>query len=102
MEGLTGFIVFDKGLRSFFHLSITELSPEGLLPVGTWNKENKANFTRKVVESTIIQDSTLANKTFIVTSILVKYNNMVDCYNYLITDNYNIIIKLNNKQIIII
>ena len=76
MEGLTGFIVFDKGLRSFFHLSITELGPGGLLPVGTWNKENKANFTRKVVDAPLIQDSSLANKTVIVTSILVSSNSI--------------------------
>ena len=72
MEGLTGFIVFDNGLRSFFHLSITELTPEGLQPVGTWNKNDKANFTRIVIEQPFIQDTSLANKTFIVTSILVK------------------------------
>ena len=42
MDGLTGFI---QGLRSFFHLSVIELSNDGLAVVGSWNPNDGANFT---------------------------------------------------------
>ena len=80
MEGLTGFVVFDQGLRTFFDLAITELTSEGLIVVGRWNKDNKANFTRKVVEVPFTFDSSLINKTFIVTSIMVKALHSVELH----------------------
>ena len=72
MEGLTGFIKFDpQGLRTFFHLSVLELSPEGLQVVGLWNPIDRANFTRMPVESPEEPESTLRNKTLRVSSKLV-------------------------------
>lgn len=72
MEGLTGFIKFDsQGLRTFFHLSVMELSADGLIEVGTWNPSDGANFTRAPIESVAYLEESLVNRTLIVSSKLV-------------------------------
>ncbi|XP_032790934.2 glutamate receptor ionotropic, kainate 2 [Daphnia magna] len=72
MEGLTGFIKFDtQGYRTFFYLSILELTPEGLTAVSSWNPIDGANVTRPTVtEATTLLDDNLINKTLIVSSKL--------------------------------
>ena len=73
MEGLTGFMKFDsQGLRTFFHLYITELSVDGMTVVGTWNPNDGANFTRAPTEAPMMLGESLTNKTLIVTSKLVR------------------------------
>lgn len=76
MEGLTGFIKFDtQGYRTFFYLSILELTPEGLTAVSSWNPIDGANVTRPTVtEATTLLDDNLINKTLIVSSKLVSYS----------------------------
>ncbi|XP_057367560.1 glutamate receptor ionotropic, kainate 2-like [Daphnia carinata] len=72
MEGLTGLIKFDtQGYRTFFYLSIMELTPDGLTTVSSWNPIDGANVTRPTVtDATVISDDHLINKTFIVSSKL--------------------------------
>ena len=73
LEGLTGFIKFDsQGYRTFFYLSILELSPEGLITVSSWNPIEGANFTRAASsEQPVLLDDSLVNRTLIVSSKLV-------------------------------
>lgn len=75
MEGLTGFIKFDtQGYRTFFHLNILELTPEGLTSVSSWNPIDGANITRPAsTEATPLLADSLVNKTLIVSSKLVGY-----------------------------
>lgn len=79
MEGLTGFIKFDtQGYRTFFHLNILELTPEGLTTVSSWNPIDGANFTRPpTTEATLILDENLANRTLIVSSKLVLFSSVL-------------------------
>lgn len=74
MEGLTGFIKFDtQGYRTFFYLSVLELTSDGLTTVTTWSPNDRANFTRTVVtETATLLDDSLVNKTLIVSSKLVS------------------------------
>ena len=75
MEGLTGFIKFDsQGLRTFFHLNVLELSTNGLIVVGTWNPSDGANFTRVPISSPPQLEESLANRTLIVSSKLVRFD----------------------------
>jgi len=70
INGLTGRIKFDEnGLRSQFNLQVIEMQAEGLVPVGTWNSLDGANFTRQHPGSDSQSDS-LFNKTLVVSSIL--------------------------------
>lgn len=74
MEGLTGFIKFDpQGLRTYFHLNVVELSPEGLGVVGVWNPTDGLNSTRIAVETLDIPSSSLRNRTLRVSSKLVRF-----------------------------
>lgn len=74
MTGLTGIIKFDhQGFRSDFILDIIELNnKDGLKKIGTWNSTKGINFTRSYgdVYTQIVEN--LQNKTFIVTTILVR------------------------------
>lgn len=79
MEGLTGFIKFDtQGYRSFFHLAVLELTPEGLVPVSTWNPMVGSNITRPLPppETPNYLDENLVNRTLIVSSKLVDLANI--------------------------
>ena len=72
MEGLTGFIKFDsQGLRTFFHLSVLELSHDGLVVVGTWNPSDGANFTRAPTDFVSHDEGSMVNRTLIISSKLV-------------------------------
>ena len=73
LEGLTGHISFDSGgFRSNFTLDIVELKKEGLVKVGTWNKELGSNFTRNYTESYLENVANLENQTLKITTILVR------------------------------
>jgi ionotropic glutamate receptor len=86
MTGLTGIIKFDnQGFRSDFILDIIELNTkDGLKKIGSWNSTKGINFTRSYGEIyTQIVDS-LHNKTFIVTTILVrKYEKNLKHFTYI-------------------
>lgn len=75
MVGLSGVIKFDnQGFRSDFVLDIIELnSKDGLQNIGSWNSTEGINFTRSYrdVYNQIVDN--LHNKTFIVTTILVRF-----------------------------
>lgn len=74
MKGLTGVIKFDhQGFRSDFVLDVIELSREGLKKIGTWNSSEGVNFTRTYGEAYTQIVEIIQNKTFIVTTILVKF-----------------------------
>lgn len=73
MKGLTGVIKFDhQGFRSDFVLDIIELSKDGLKRIGTWNSTEGVNFTRSYGEVYTQIVEILQNKTFVVTTILVR------------------------------
>jgi len=73
-SGLSGPIKFDQhGLRTGFELEIVELKRDGLLKVGTWNEAAGVNFTRNFTESYNEIVESLANKTLVVTTILVRH-----------------------------
>ena len=73
LAGLTGHISFDSGgFRSNFTLDIVELKKEGLVKVGTWNKELGSNFTRNYTESYLENVANLENQTLKITTILVR------------------------------
>jgi len=70
--GLSGKIEFDtQGLRTKFELDLMELQMTGLAKVGAWNSLDKLSLAR--VEKEADEGGTLhamANKTFVITSIL--------------------------------
>uniref|UniRef100_A0A8C9F6E0 Glutamate receptor n=1 Tax=Pavo cristatus TaxID=9049 RepID=A0A8C9F6E0_PAVCR len=73
-DGLTGRITFNKtdGLRKDFDLDIISLKEEGTEKIGVWNSYSGLNMTDSNKDrSTNITDS-LANRTLIVTTILVS------------------------------
>uniref|UniRef100_A0A452J194 Glutamate receptor n=1 Tax=Gopherus agassizii TaxID=38772 RepID=A0A452J194_9SAUR len=73
-DGLTGHITFNKtdGLRKDFDLDIISLKEEGTEKIGVWNSNSGLNMTDSNKDrSTNITDS-LANRTLIVTTILVS------------------------------
>uniref|UniRef100_A0A452J1D8 Glutamate receptor n=1 Tax=Gopherus agassizii TaxID=38772 RepID=A0A452J1D8_9SAUR len=73
-DGLTGHITFNKtdGLRKDFDLDIISLKEEGTEKIGVWNSNSGLNMTDSNKDrSTNITDS-LANRTLIVTTILVR------------------------------
>lgn len=73
MRGLTGVIKFDhQGFRSDFVLDIIELSKEGLKKIGTWNSTEGVNFTRTYGEIYTQIVEIIQNKTFVVSTILVR------------------------------
>ena len=72
--GLTGPIKFDTaGLRTQFELDLMELQLSGLAEVGTWNSLDHLMEGRKQEDKAGdgLQDP-MANKTFVITTILVK------------------------------
>lgn len=74
MQGLTGVIKFDnQGFRSSFSLDIIELGREGLRKIGTWNSTEGVNLTRTYGEVYTQIVESLHNKTFLVTTILVRF-----------------------------
>lgn len=73
MRGLTGVIKFDhQGFRSDFVLDIIDLGREGLKKIGTWNSTAGVNFTRTFHEASAEVGEIIHNKTFIVSTILVR------------------------------
>lgn len=74
MTGLSGIIKFDnQGFRSDFALDVIELnSKDGLKKIGLWNITKGINFTRSYGEIYNQIVDSLHNKTFIVTTILVR------------------------------
>lgn len=73
MRGLTGVIKFDhQGFRSDFVLDVIELSREGLKKIGVWNSTEGVNFTRTYGEAYTQIVEIIQNKTFVVTTILVR------------------------------
>lgn len=73
MQGLTGVIKFDnQGFRSSFSLDIIELGRDGLRKIGTWNASAGVNLTRTYGEVYTQIVESLHNKTFVVTTILVR------------------------------
>jgi len=73
MRGLTGVIKFDhQGFRSDFMLDIVELTRDGLKKIGTWNASEGVNFTRTYGEEYTQIVEIIQNKTFVVTTILVR------------------------------
>lgn len=79
MKGLTGVIKFDhEGFRSDFALDIIDLTRDGLRKIGTWNSSEGVNFTRTYGEQYTQIVELIQNKTFIVTTILVRKNYIKD------------------------
>ena len=72
--GLTGPIKFDtSGLRTQFELDLMELQVTGLERVGTWNSLDHLEAGRKQEDISGEKNSDpMANKTFVITTILVR------------------------------
>lgn len=71
---LTGLIKLNEfGERDFFILQIIQVSPKEHNLLGTWDPENGIYYTRNNTQ--ILQEAVdfIANKTFIVSSILVSW-----------------------------
>jgi len=69
--GLSGPIQFDEyGLRTQFALSLMELQMEGLVPVGSWNSLDRLSLERAENDLSGVEDNGMANKTFVITTIL--------------------------------
>lgn len=72
IQGLTGEVKFDnQGLRTNFAVDIIELTWSGIAKVGVWNATEGLNITRNQITSSIIDDGSLKNKTFVVITALV-------------------------------
>lgn len=74
ISGLTGVIKFDnEGFRTDLVLNIIELNTrDGLTKIGTWNSTMGINFTRSYQDLYHQIFDNLQNKTFVVTTILVR------------------------------
>lgn len=71
---MTGLIKFDsQGFRTNFNLNVLELYREGLTSVGSWNPIKGVNIAPAFMPETPL-DEKLANKTLIITSILVCFS----------------------------
>ena len=72
--GLTGPIKFDtSGLRTQFTMDLMELGQTGLEKVGTWNSLDHLMLGREQEQSQGEgNNDPMANKTFIITTILVS------------------------------
>ena len=72
--GLTGPVTFDTlGKRTQFSVDVMEQRPEGQVKVGSWNSVDRLLLNREEKHET--SDTALdpmANKSFIITSILVR------------------------------
>ena len=80
--GMSGPINFDtSGLRTEFEMDLMELQHSGLAKVGTWNSLDRLDLSRvekKVAESGI--PDPFANKTFVITAILVRIINISNTF----------------------
>lgn len=69
---MTGEIKFDnKGYRSNFAVDVIELTSSGISKVAIWNSTEVLNISRKYESTSVIDDGSLRNKTFIVITALV-------------------------------
>ena len=71
--GLTGPVSFDSmGKRSKFSLDVLEQQPRGKVKAATWNSVDRLDLIRaEQQEASARAVDPMANKTFVITSILV-------------------------------
>lgn len=76
MDGITGNIFFENGIRIDYSFDIIELVSSGIMKVGTWTKEDKVN-TRRITPVAIFtaDELSLVNKTFTVLLSKVRPKN---------------------------
>ncbi|XP_029372636.1 glutamate receptor ionotropic, kainate 1 isoform X3 [Echeneis naucrates] len=72
-NGLTGQIIINKtdGLRKEFDLDVISLKEDGLEKIGVWNSQTGLNLTDNNKDSSTNVTDSMANRTLIVTTILV-------------------------------
>lgn len=74
VHGLTGLVKFDnRGLRKNIAVDVIELTSSGIIKVGTWNTSEGLNITRSYESTSVIDDGSLRNKSFIVLLTLVNF-----------------------------
>lgn len=73
MIGTTGPIKINEfGKRDFYVLQIFQMSPKDKNKLGSWDPIRKIAYTRNNTQLKLDAEEFIANKTFIVSSILVR------------------------------
>ncbi|XP_055383679.1 glutamate receptor ionotropic, kainate 2-like [Condylostylus longicornis] len=77
MDGVTGKIIFENGIRNEFQLELIEMTTSGLVKIGTWSTDldpsSELEFERYVPEAVQLETNdelSLVNKSFIVLTAL--------------------------------
>ncbi len=68
----------EYGERSLYTLQIMQVSPKDRNKLGTWDPESGINYARNVTQINLDTAEFMANKTFIVSSKLVRKANVYD------------------------